>query len=388
MTETHASSTAGAHRGGFAASVVLSYLLMIGLIVALTEKAGVWSVLANTRLLDVLIEVGVIRYHDLHMGLVAGVPDHKYYLMAQDPVDYRLLLLAVGVYFLYWLVRAWQFHRVALFVGIEGTGRDHVRARLYGLGWSRFVPWRFGDAATEQAMLAGGAERTKIRQAFGVTGLLTLVFQIGLFLVIGLFLEGYGDLLGEILWGVIILALSLVIARGAGLLLWGNVAGFGRSFAATWRGLAQRPAALARLGGLAALVKLLDDLTPYLIAMAFTAEFVIMSVPFVLISMAVMSGYIATRFQLTPMGIGQWEWAFAMTLYVGGVGFPEAATIALLDSAVRHGTGLVTFLVVRFNGPGVPTSGGEVLDVYLGDTPAPATPRSATPAAGPAGGAA
>jgi len=383
-------------RAGFGPSVVLSYLLMFGLLWALIDKAGIWNVLANTRLLDLLIEVGVIRYHDLHIGFVAGVPDHKYFLMSQDPVDLRILGIAVAIYFLYWGLRAWLFHRAARFAGVAGTAREHVRARLYGLGWSRFVPWRFGDAVTEDALVARGADPNRIRQAFSVIDVLTLVFQIGLFWVIGLIFTGYGELLGQTLWALIILAATLVIARGAGILPWGP-AGFRASFAGTWRGLADRPGEAARLGGLAALVKLLDDLTPFLIAMAFTAEHVIMSVPFYMIQVAVVCGYIATRVQLTPMGIGQWEWAFAMTLYVGGVGFPEAATIALLDSFVRHSTGLTTFLFVRFRGDGVPASGASALRRFTGEAapqpaepsaPPPPRPATATAATEPSGGAA
>ena len=83
------------------------------------------------------------------------------------------------------------------------------------------------------------------------------------------------------------------------------------------------------------------------------------------------TGYIARRFPITPQGIGQWEWGFAAALYVSGVGFPEAATIALLDSALRHSTGLVVFLVITLR-YGVKTNFQRVLARYMG-TAAPAT---------------
>jgi uncharacterized membrane protein YbhN (UPF0104 family) len=59
--------------------------------------------------------------------------------------------------------------------------------------------------------------------------------------------------------------------------------------------------------------------------------------------MGVVAGYIARQVPMTPGGIGQWEWGFAAALYMGGVGLPEAATIAILESLMRHGTGLVLF---------------------------------------------
>ena len=76
-----------------------------------------------------------------------------------------------------------------------------------------------------------------------------------------------------------------------------------------------------------------------------------MNVPFAVIQMGVVAGYSARQVAVTPGGLGQWEWGFAMALVMGGVGMPEAATIALLESAVRHGTGLVIFgLVVLWQG--------------------------------------
>ena len=59
--------------------------------------------------------------------------------------------------------------------------------------------------------------------------------------------------------------------------------------------------------------------------------------------MGVVAGYIARQVPITPGGIGQWEWGFAAALYMGGVGLPEVATIAILESLMRHGTGVLLF---------------------------------------------
>ncbi|MCK5650439.1 MAG: hypothetical protein KAJ42_03635, partial [Gemmatimonadetes bacterium] len=80
-----------------------------------------------------------------------------------------------------------------------------------------------------------------------------------------------------------------------------------------------------------------------LISQAFTTDFVILNVPFPVIQMGVVAGYIARQVPITPGGIGQWEWGFAAAVYMSGVGLPEAATIALLESLLRHGTGVVVF---------------------------------------------
>ena len=71
----------------YVGSYVISYGLMVLLLGALVHFAGVWNVLANTRLLDLLISSGIIGYHDLDLGIVQGIPDHEYFLYSQDLID-------------------------------------------------------------------------------------------------------------------------------------------------------------------------------------------------------------------------------------------------------------------------------------------------------------
>jgi len=350
--------------GDVLSSFGLSYILGVLLIVALVYHAGVWNMLANTRLLDPLIEGGIIRYHDGNIGLVDGVNSQKTYLAGQDPIDYRLLMVAALIYFLYWGFKAVKFHGVARFVGLKGNAGQHTRAWLYGDGLGLFFPMRFSEAATSSAMEGYGEDPGKVRQTYGIIEFLTLVFQIGLFWIFGLFVTSYPIWFAQSLWALIICFATYLIARNTGLVgTDGN--GYWRSLGRAYRALADRPATFVRLGLLAAFLMLLDDLTPFVIAMAFTGDHVILNVSFFVIQSGVVAGYIARRFPLTPRGIGQWEWAFAMALYVSGVGFPEAATIALLDSFVRHTTGLIVFLIVAL-WYGVPTTFQKVMERYMG----------------------
>jgi hypothetical protein len=55
-------------------SYTFSYILGALLLVALIWSSGVWNFLANTRLLSVLIDSGVVSYHDAQTGLIRGVP--------------------------------------------------------------------------------------------------------------------------------------------------------------------------------------------------------------------------------------------------------------------------------------------------------------------------
>ena len=76
--------------------------------------------------------------------------------------------------------------------------------------------------------------------------------------------------------------------------------------------------------------------------------------------MAIIAGYVARLVQFTPGGLGQWEWGFAAALYVGGLGFPEAATIALLVTFFRYAVGGLVFAAVTL-GYGVETNLRRVL---------------------------
>jgi uncharacterized membrane protein YbhN (UPF0104 family) len=354
-----------ASRGGdFAAATIFSWTLALSLIALLVQQAGIWNVLANTRLLDLLIEGGIIRYHDGHLGLVDGLDSLETYLNSQDPIDYRLFGLAAIIYFVYWSVKAFQFHGIARFVGIEGRRGPHVRAWIYGDGMARFIPFRFGEAAAITLIEAQGGDGVRVRQAFRIKEFLVIVFEILLFLFFGLWVTNYSLWIAQNVWAGLIFAAAFLISRRAGLLDWGPD-GFWRAQAKTCAALAERPATFAKLGFLSSLAMLLDDVTPFVCAMAFTGTHVILNVSFFVIQSGVVAGYIAKRFPLTPHGIGQFEWAFAMALYYSGVGFPEAATIALIDSAVRHGTGIVMFLVVTF-WYGVETDFSTVFRRYIG----------------------
>ena len=368
-------STVGAKGRGIGevlASFGLSYGIAILLIAGLVYTAGIWNILANTRLLDPLIEGGIIRYHDDDVGIVDGIDRHRSYLLSQDPIDYRLVLLAALIYLAYWGFKATQFHGIARFVGLQGSAGRHARAWIYGDGLSRFIPHRFGEAATTVALEAQGEDPVKARQTFRVMEFLIIVFEIGLFWLFGLWVTSYPVWMTQSMWAFVILFAALFLARRTGLLDWGPD-GFWKSQGRTFRALLHRPATFARLGFLSVFCMLLDDTTPFIIAMAFTGDEVTLGVPFLVIQSGVVAGYIAKRFPITPHGIGQWEWAFTLALSASGFGFPEAASVALLDSALRWGTGTLVFMVVTL-GYGVETSFSKVLARYTGRTMAPDRP--------------
>jgi hypothetical protein len=344
---THSpSAEPGANRRGFAdlaGSYVVSYLLLVLILGALVYFAGVWNVLANTRLLDLLISSGIIGYHDLDLGFVVGVPDHELYLFSQDPVDWRLVGVVAALYFLFWGIKALQFHGIARFFGMGGRQSEHSAAFLYGAGLNILAPYKVGNAATVSSCEAHGEDAGRAGTAV-YTQELFVLFEIAVFALLGLFLNGWSTWLGQLFWAVAICMVAYLILRPA---QFGGVFVPGQATREDRRAILRRllgsPKVLAGLALLSVLAFLIDDVTPYLISQAFTADAVILNVPFRVIQMGVVAGYVARQVQLTPGGIGQWEWGFAAALYMGGVGLPEAATIAILESLMRHGTGVLLF---------------------------------------------
>src|SRR5262249_33692783 len=115
-------------------SYTFSYLLGAFLLVALIWSSGVWNFLANTRLLSVLIDSGVVSYHDAQTGFIRGVPDLKYFLKSQDPIKWGLVEGAAFLFLIFWLIKAAQFHGLCQFTGVSGTFTQHARAYLEGIG--------------------------------------------------------------------------------------------------------------------------------------------------------------------------------------------------------------------------------------------------------------
>ena len=356
-----------AHRGespSFAGSYLISYILVVLLLGSLVYFAGVWNVMANTRLLDLFFSSGIIGYHDVQLGIVEGIPDHKFFLYSQDPIDWRLVGVVAAFYFLFWGIKAIQFHRIARFLGMTGRIGQHSKAFFYGVGLNILCPFRLGNAGMVSSCEAQG-EDPKLAGAAVYTLELFILFEIAVFALLGLALNGWSTWLSELLWALIILAVAYFLTRPAlvgGVLVPGQATSSDRKM--IFRRLFEDPKILTGIAVLSLLAFLIDDITPYLISQAFTNEFVILNVTFPVIQMGVVAGYIARQVPLTPGGIGQWEWGFAGALYMGGVGLPEAATIAILESVMRHGTGVLMFgMVSLFSGSH--TSLGEVLPRVL-----------------------
>lgn len=323
-------STENSRTGDLIGSFALSYLVGVLLLAALVYVGNVWEVLANSRFLDFLIRVGIVKYHDKNIGFVDGVADHKYYLKSQLPVDWLLVVMAAGLFIAFWFLKALEFHGTARVFGVRGSFGHHVRAYLYGLGINRFFPFGLGDVATVDA-LEGQGHPPGRAAAVVFAGKLFILFEVVVFGIVGLLASGWTPWLAQVFWSVVILAVLSLWVRGT------HGVRPQRWLAAAWgtaRSLAGTPRVLVKLCVLALLAFALEDVIVYMIANAFG-----IGVAFRVLIMGLVGGYIARLIPLAPGGIGQFEWGFATALWLGGVGFPDAVTIAILDNLIRYATG-------------------------------------------------
>lgn len=348
--------------GDLVGSFTLSYAVAIGLLSALFYYGGAWNVLANSRALDLLISGGIIRYHDLNIGWIDKVPHPKYYLMSQDPIDWRYIYAAAGVYLFFWVLMSIKFHGIARFCGLKGTFGSHSRAYIYGDCYNRFFPFWMGNVATTAALEGQGESRKGASMVLYIQDVFVLWATI-VFGILGLFIFGWKSLFLQLMWPFIILAVTWYLARSLPRL---GEAKEKNSWMAAWdvvKSLAHRPVLLVQLSVMALLCVFCDDLCPYFVSRAFTSEHVIMNVDFLTVQNGVVAGYICRLILYTPAGLGTYEWGFASALYMSGVGFPEAATIALLDSLVRNVTYAIGFVVLSLFYK-VETNYGTVLDMF------------------------
>ncbi len=316
----------------------LSYLVGFVLLVSLVYSAGVWMVLANSRFLDFLIRVGVIQYHDKGSGWVEGVADSEFYYQSQLPVDWLLIAVAAGVFLLFWAIKAVQFHGIARHYGIDGSIGDHGRAYLYGLGVNRLFPFGIGEVAATEVLIGQGAAKEHAAATVFASKLFTL-FEIAIFALIGLLLMGWTPWLAQVFWSLVIFSVLYFWMRNSGADRILNPAREWRKrAAATLQTFTKSPGVLVRLSILSIIAFGLEDIAAYIIANAF-----LIGVDFTVLLMGIVGSYIARLIPLSPGGVGQFEWGFATALYIGGVGLPEAATIAILDNLLRYIVGTFTF---------------------------------------------
>lgn len=337
-------------RTGFLDLLTPSYLLCFALLGAMVAAAGVWEVLADSRVLAALLAGGIVALGEDDAGLGTGVPGVHYFIRSQEPITWSLLLLSAVLFAAVAALKGVQFHKIARFVGIDGSLSEHVRAYIYGHGLERMLPYRIGEVAWASALESQG--KATLAQAARLVFIFKgfLLFEIASFALIGLFMSGL------LAWGIAlvppltILLLSWLLMRPPARERAQRKSVRSRTSAAIGDLLAD-PQMLVGLVLLSLLSFSLVEFATYIVPQAFAtptvplvqdALRVVVVTPPVIV-MAVVAGYIARLVPVTPGGIGQFELAFALVLMANDLPLPEAVTLALLVSGVRYVTGAVLF---------------------------------------------
>jgi uncharacterized membrane protein YbhN (UPF0104 family) len=342
-----ASSSLTSSQGGLFGTIALSYIAAAFLLGWAVWAGGFWNLIANTRLLALFYRAGVIALTDADQGLVQGAPSPDYFLASQDAVDWILIPVAILLMLVMWNLRGFLFSGLARFAGAKGSVAQLTAAYLFGSGLNLILPYRLGDVATAATLEESGtptsisAQATFLDQVF-------LVINVVVFAVIGMLTVGGTTGLTQLLWDEVILLIAYLIVRGTGMRTKRQTGpGWLRTAGSSLSTLAHYPGTFVRLIILSLLTFGLEILAAYVISQAFTGTFVILNVDFRVLMMGVIAGHIAALIPVTPGGIGQFEWGFAASLFIGGIGIPEAVTIAVLYNLLRYGTGLFLMWIAR-----------------------------------------
>jgi uncharacterized membrane protein YbhN (UPF0104 family) len=345
-------------------SFVLSYLLGFTLLAALIIYGNVWDFLANSRLLDLLIAASIIKLHDKDVGFIEGIPDLQHYVKSLDPVDWRLILLALGLFLLVWILKANQFHLIARLCGVPGSLSQQMRAHFYGLGVSHLLPFGTGDVATAVSLEGQGVPLHRAAVVIYISRLF-IIFEIAVFALGALFFIGWSKWLWQIALALVILGVAYWLVRPSVRRNGLNGDGPLQAAAQAIGALTQRPAALITLCLLSLVSFALFDVAAYIVVAAFTGTHVILDVDSVVLIMGVVAYYIARLVPITPGGIGQGEWAMYSALLIGGVGHPDAVAVAVIVGFFRYLSVVIPWGAVML-AYGIETNLRYVLDVFRG----------------------
>ena len=347
----------------FAWAVGLSVALAFALIGSLIYYANWWTFIAETRLLDLAIDAGLIKYHDHNAGFIDGVADLKYYYMSQEPISWDLIGVVIGIFLAFFSLKAVQFNAIGRLFGLKTKTSENVGAYAYGTMLDQYLPFSMGHVGAAQALQAAGAP---LKQAKGVvfTEKLFVLFEILVFAVIGLLAIGWDNWFSQIVasLGIVAVASAILYGRKKG----GGLNESWQQAKRSMRLIADQPARAVWAAFLSLLAFGLEDIAAYFTAMAFTTSVVVLKVDFGVLLMGVVGSYIARLVRVTPGGIGQFEWGFAAALYFGGLGFPECVAIAVLDNVFRYVSSLI-FVFIVSRRERVKTTLGEVIATFKRD---------------------
>lgn len=330
-----------------AGSYAFAYALGAILIALMIWLGGPWQIMASSRLLSLLIDAGVVQYHDTQPGIWAGLPHPKLYMQAKEPLNWNLIRLAGVLFIGMWMIQAVRFHVLARFTGIQGNYTQHARAYLEGIGINRFVPYNRGYWSTATLMVQRqGADLGKIAQTFYLEKA-CIVMQIVFFAAVALYLQGWTTWLSQIIWPIAMLVAAWLLVRPNRHYPEQTVAvGSPSLMFQAFQTLLQKPATLITVLLLSIVAFTIQDIVAYMIGMSLTTPHLILNFDYKMLLMGLVGGYFARLIQITPGGMGQFEFGMATSIMFAGKSFTDAAIFALVFMIVKYAYSTILLLWV------------------------------------------
>jgi len=315
------------------AALALPWVACVTLLSFLAMAGGLWNLVANTRVLNLMIEGGVVRFHDKQIGPIDGVPELKYFIASQDPVAWPLLGLALVCMGVFWTLKGLQLGHLVRKAGIDGDSLDTFRMYFVSQSRDRWLPMRAGDQVIASELAAAGAEVSA--QAAVVDNVrLIVIAELAFFSIVSLAFLGWTGWLEQAFWGLFILLVAYWATRSAS--GWRMAIDYVGAAQRAFRPMTDKPLVFLGIFALSLVAFFAEHVGVYLLSQAFTSTHVIINIEFPVFLMALVAGNIARLIPVTPGGLGQFEWGFAMAIYLSGTGMPEAVTMAVLFAAMRY----------------------------------------------------
>lgn len=324
-------------------SLALPWLVSITLLGFLAVAGGLWNLVANSRVLNLMIEGGVVRFHDKQIGPIDGVPELKYFIASQDPIAWPLLALALVCMACFWLLKGLQLGHLIKKASGSADVVDSLRLYSRSQARDRWLPMRAGDQVIA-AELASENQSAQVQSATVDNVRFIAVCELAFFSVVSLLFLGWTGWLEQAFWGLLILLLAYWVSRPSD--SWEAAIDYSGAAKRAFRPMTDQPLVFLGIFAMSALAFFAEHVGVYLLSQAFTSTNVIINIEFPVFLMALVAGNIARLVPVTPGGLGQFEWGFAMAVYISGTGMPEAVTIAILFALLRYvGGGLFGLLI-------------------------------------------
>lgn len=319
-------------------------------------RQGILEMFANFRILDELVDFGIVRAADVGDGLLdvdldlIGVSNRQF---GSAPFYLALVLVSLSL-----LLRGIRQRLLASHFGFPHARNGQMASYFFGRGMNLFFPFGPGDLAIARALDAGDGTS----EAAGAVVFHNRLFEllaIFVLLLVGLISLGWGGAVTALLWTVFLVAATVSLTRPLG---WSGRAGSGFNiFARLWAALNGRalvqglgrllssPGFLLGVLLLSAVALVLEIVGYWWIKQAFSSpmdDYVLMKdLPFLHFAIIIAVASITRIVPYTFASFGIYETVSVVMFWVFGEGFLSGTTITLLDSIVINGLTFIFFVV-------------------------------------------